>query len=550
MQRDGHMPITKIDTTYHLPLTRETITATIVLISSLAAHLFCWTNILYSHDSTLVNQIDVGWQIGIGRYLNPIYVHLRGTAVSPLFVGVLATVYIGIAAVLVVRLLDLKGIPALALTGIAMSTYVAVSATNATFLHDSDVYSFSSLFAVMAVCLPVRWRNLLGYALGAVCVCISLGLYQSSIQVTVALALISLTKDALEAKAAKDVLKRGFALVAMILAGGILYAIGIVIAQHATGYSIIHTYHGIDTIGDYQGLEIAPLILKTYLVPFKKLFATPETLHASGIAIINIFLAIASLYALVRLALAAKLSKPQLALLVFLTLMLPFGINCVYLISKGLSSLLITYSYSFFYVWAAMLLDKLMRLHAPSPSSEEAADQQDEKRAKRAGYLGALVLCAGAIVLVCNVGFSNQLYLTKALEEQATISYLTRVEDRMEQVEGYIPGETPVVFAGSFYAVSAVWDHHDIKPKGITGFEGNLAITYFETYGQYFRNVLGCPINIADRETMIELIKTEQVTEMPVFPAPNSCALIDGVMVVRISDDLQKELDLHNAVKG
>ena len=544
--------MTEREPSYHLPLTREAITAASVFAFSIMAHLFCWTNVVFSHDSTLVNQIDAGWQISIGRYLNPVYVQIRGTVVSPLFVGILATVYIAIAAILIIRLLDLKSIPALAFTGMALSTYATVTLFNATFQFVLDVYFLSTLLAVIAVYLPTRLRGFSGYALGSIFVFISLALYQSNVQLTVVLALISLTKETLEAKPCKSVLRRGFSLAAMVIAGGILYAIGIVAALLITDHSIAHTYHGIDSVGDFTDVALAPLFLHTYLLPFKRLFIAPLTLHPHCIALFNAALAMTGLYALVRLALEAGLSKKQLCLLAFLTLMLPLGMNFVYFVSKGLFKALTIYSYSLFYVWAMMLFDMLARLRSNDSRNKRSAMPHMGHLAEGKNHLRSFVVCAGTVILLCNVGFSNELYLVKALEEQATLSYLTRVEDRMEQVEGYVPGETPVVFAGSFYAVTAVSKHEGLKPEedGITGFYGDLAITYYETYESYFQYILGCPINIADRQTMIERIQTEQVREMPVFPASDSCAMVDGVMVVRISEDLQQELNYYDSLRS
>ena len=128
MKRDDDVDTEETKHMYQFPLTREVVAAASVALFSIVAHLFCWTNTLYSHDSTLVNQIDVGWQISLGRYFNPVYVQLRGSVASPLFVGALTTVFIAIAAILIVRLLDLKRVPAIIVTGIALSTNTTVSA--------------------------------------------------------------------------------------------------------------------------------------------------------------------------------------------------------------------------------------------------------------------------------------------------------------------------------------------------------------------------------------------------------------------------------------
>ena len=48
----------------------------------------------------------------------------------------------------------------------------------------------------------------------------------------------------------------------------------------------------------------------------------------------------------------------------------------------------------------------------------------------------------------CNVIYANQSYLKVALEEKATDALMVRVIDRLEQTEGYVPGETPIAVVG------------------------------------------------------------------------------------------------------
>ena len=68
---------------------------------------------------------------------------------------------------------------------------------------------------------------------------------------------------------------------------------------------------------------------------------------------------------------------------------------------------------------------------------------------------GAIIIKARPLVLVGaiifnNVVFANQVYLKKVLEYDATASLATRVVDRIEQTDGYVPGETTVAFVERF----------------------------------------------------------------------------------------------------
>lgn len=66
--------------------------------------------------------------------------------------------------------------------------------------------------------------------------------------------------------------------------------------------------------------------------------------------------------------------------------------------------------------------------------------KQIGKKTRAAGLRFAF---GGADALFDRGIYANQMYLKKDLEYDATLSVMTRVVDRIEQVEGYIPGETP-----------------------------------------------------------------------------------------------------------
>jgi len=60
----------------------------------------------------------------------------------------------------------------------------------------------------------------------------------------------------------------------------------------------------------------------------------------------------------------------------------------------------------------------------------------------------AISLALIAALVWGNIQTANALYLKKDLERQATLSRMTELCLRLDQTEGYVPGETPVVFIG------------------------------------------------------------------------------------------------------
>ena len=147
----------------------------------------------------------------------------------------------------------------------------------------------------------------------------------------------------------------------------------------------------------------------------------------------------------------------------------------------------------------------------------------------------ACVLPLAVLTLLFDRGiYANQMYLKKDLEYDATLSVMTRVVDRIEQVEGYIPGETPVKFLGDIQRSKLAMTRPAFAHLGsLTGTEENYAITYGDTFWMYLEDVMGYPIK-RFRETKNE--EQERVTDdMPCFPDKDSVQMVDGVVFVKLT---------------
>ena len=135
------------------------------------------------------------------------------------------------------------------------------------------------------------------------------------------------------------------------------------------------------------------------------------------------------------------------------------------------------------------------------------------------------------VLTICtNVIHSNHVYLQKDLEYHSTLSVMTRVIDRIERTDGYIPGTTPVVLIGTL-------DNSEIALTD-DGFDSksHYATTYYETYQNYFSTVLGYPINILDKDFAEDYYSNSNVIAMTSFPSEGCTKIIDGVLVIKLSD--------------
>ena len=130
--------------------------------------------------------------------------------------------------------------------------------------------------------------------------------------------------------------------------------------------------------------------------------------------------------------------------------------------------------------------------------------------------------------------FANQTYLKKDLEFTATASVMTRCLDRIEQTEGYIPGETPVAFIGDINK-SALIETRPGYLHNMTGLYSSYSITYFDSYELYLTNVLGYNINCIPKSIYTDIESLDEVVAMPSFPDKDSVKIINGILVVKLS---------------
>ena len=491
----------------------------------LAAHAYCFLNLTISHDSLRAFYIAAKWpKASLGRIFYSAYIALtRGKIVVPWLIGALALFWISIAVYLIARMFRMeRRVFVLLLAGIC-ATNPSVYATAATYLHDLDANSFAILLAVIAVWL---WNQAMEkkdnkgkficLGIGTLILSIALGIYQSFISVAITLIMLLSLRNLLDGEKAAKVFLEGIFGIGMIVVTAMLYLLEVKIFTQYTGISILdnESYNGLGNLSQVFSGNVFGKILDTYgsfVSAFKNLILTsePENLVLIVQGVLILCTAAIALFGLMKLAGMGKV------LFAVLGVFLPFGMNISSFLSNGMYHVLMQYAVWFVYLLALLFVWWI------------AKERKLPTVLKK--WLGIIVLACISLTIVENLQTSNTIYVKKNLELQSTLSYMTRVAERMEEEEAYIPGETPVVFIGE-YAVGDSMTGFE-KYEVITGVEYHSPITFYDTYKDYFRYVLGRPISLEDAGRFEE---HEDVQEMPVFPKEGSIALVDGTLIVKL----------------
>ncbi len=113
----------------------------------------------------------------------------------------------------------------------------------------------------------------------------------------------------------------------------------------------------------------------------------------------------------------------------------------------------------------------------------------------------------------------------------------------MEDVEGYKVGSTPVLILGviDWNPASYLNRNMEIVSDPMVGTTHHLAVSYYRTYEWFFHNVLGYNAKVIPVEEVAGYIDDPQIQAMPIYPAMGSVKMVNGVLVVRLSEDLRPE---------
>lgn len=509
------------------PKLKEIALYTLIFMALL--HGYRYVSLGFSHDSlAFAWQPDLEWQISLGRYMQPFYWWIiRGRIAAPFIVGVLSYGYMVGSVYGVASLLDLKAKTTLFLLAGLMCGSLAFIALDATYSHTADVYMLALMLNIAAAWLCLRGRRRVPSVLAAVVLLvISTGLYQAYLQVFTALtmvwALLRLLKT--DDRAIPEAVARcAQSFLALMLAMA-LFFVGYYVVMAVTGVEAVSKANSIGGMKVLSGAALVDMVKTTWKMPLRQLGRLQGRIAPLARMLTAVVL-MTGAAATIFTARRSRVSAWQALGMAVLVLLLPFGMNWICLFCGGVVHDLMMYAY----------IVPLLAALAANERAWNLALADEGKQIGKKTRAAACVLPLAVLTLLFDRGiYANQIYLKKDLEYDATLSVMTRVVDRIEQVEGYIPGETPVEFLGDILRSQLTMTRPAFAHLGsLTGTEENYAITYADTFWMYLEDVMGYPIK-RFRETKNE--EQERVTDdMPCFPDKDSVQMVDGVVFVKLA---------------
>lgn len=207
---------------------------------------------------------------------------------------------------------------------------------------------------------------------------------------------------------------------------------------------------------------------------------------------------------------------------------MPLALNAIYLATSGVIHQLMIFSFCIVYLLPLIIIN-----------TQDINVFQDEPLNKYAEYIKKLI-CGVTIVATMVIGFNNIVYANgayvyKKLVYDNTQLHAQTIWKDINSIDGYIEGETQVVFMGEFPKSSAAYNspvatrYYD----QLTG-ASNSSITYNGTEYQFYYGILGRNLNITYNDATIS--EAKEYADMPIYPSNGYCKMIDDRVVVKLSN--------------
>ena len=499
----------------------------------LMAHNYGFVHSSFSHDSLYeFNGDGLSNYIRLinGRFLSPVCRKLFRTDLTlPWLIGVVGLCWIGLATNFTARIFQIEHPVLLVVISGFFAANLTVSSTIATFLHDFDCDMLALLFSVLSVYCWQRWKW--GFLPGALFVMCSLALYQSYICVSITLMMLVCMMGLLDGEKLGTVLLRGLRGCVMLLLGGGLYFVALKLVGQVTQTTLMtNAYNSLDRplqVVNMSWFDIKYVFKETYSIFFERLTQVlspfPVTTRRVTKALLRLTVA------LLPISIVALRVRPGQALLFLaLTALLPLGMNLIHLITLGSTS----HELMIFAYWLSYLLPLLLE-HRLLRRAGEAQERWKTWTLPICRWTQTAII-AMILVLICgNVQTANAMYLKKDMEQDAYLSVMTRVVYRMEDTDGYVPGETPVVMVGLPQQINEVIPGFEAyrKPNGMW-MSDVLNFGDVGHWSAYFKYILQNPAKIVAGG---QLFADPRVEAMPCYPEKGCTMLIDGTLVVKLS---------------
>lgn len=495
------------------------------LLWGLAAHGYMFFNKFSWHDDLFYLE-GVGATYTSGRWFLGVLGELvnitMGHNVSvPWFNGLAALLLVALGNVLLVEIFHLKKRISAFFVGGVMIVFPSLVTTYG-YMFTVAYMMFSAFLAILGVYLAGALKKAyLGIPAGAICICLSLGIYQGYLPLAATVCLMAFLNNVIMEpesvlkrgggfeKAVRWVLSLSFGLVSYFIVNNTILAVkGLVLTN----------YMGISNMG-HTNLET---LLGGIISAFKEFFVPVLGGRADLYMLASrkayyVALVITVCLLVWHILQVWKKNRAASLLLFAAALCFPIAMNLQYLMGAA-------------GVHGVMLYARVMIFVLPVVLNERLESCGNVLRKCSAGLVGGVLLYS----CLFYTHYANMCYLQAEFQHSKEVSLMTTLATQIKSTKGYRK-DLPIVYlnAQDIYSDS-LKDSTDEELVKEFGIELEPYFRTFWVWKKGMRNWCGFyQEEITDEKQVSKIEAKKEVQDMPSYPTEGSIRIVDGVIVVK-----------------
>ena len=512
----------------------------ITFIIGFVAHFFIIANPLFNADGIFYNSSFGAGSI-LGRWLieilNTIFYKIGYNNVIPMLNIVISILILSFASVYLLRILDIENIY---YRQIISSTLVLSPAIIQTFFYGftAHIYSLSILLTILSIYFLVIENN---FVLSVYLNCFALSIYQAYIPLMFCIYFIYFFKEinVMNNDLKKIFIKILVAFISFLLSFALYYMIFDIVNRKNSGF--VFKIHGMseNVIPEFTIQSIIDDIFVCYRVTFDLIFTNNVFAHNTTIFIRNVYmiLIIWTLFLYIRYVVILIISSPMytkervnMIIRIFIAsifiLLSPIVINFMFIMTNNGIKYIddrLSLSFIFYIIFPIVILDLSNRKFKMSTF-------------KRYNIINKITILLSCLILVHNIWLCYGSYYNQYKIINASKAFSLELATNIKMLNGF-NNDTKVLFVGSPFEKNSYFDYSyyvDAKYNLYSNFDEeyeNILCEYpmIQIFKEFTALNFEEPIDLIKNN----LIYSEEVRNMPIYPNDGSVKLIDNIVVIK-----------------
>lgn len=482
-------------------------------IGGLLAHAYRFFNFLPTGD-TMHSFFGTGATYRSGRWFldwaSRVSTHYELTWVN----AALSLMYVSIAAVMVIELLEIKDKMSIILVAVLIVTFPTVTSTFA-YMFTADGYMMAFMLAVVGIYLTekLKW----GLIPGMLCVCLSMSAYQAYLSVSLVLvAIICIKRILLDGMTFVQAFQAEYKQAITLVGGAVLNKVLTNVINAHIGMALT-SYQGINDV-HMLTIEDNLKAISTSWDGFKLFFLIGEWADASLYSRLNQLTFILLLAFTVYFVIKKQVYKRPFALccVIVAYLCMPMLVYVIRFVSvKVVYHALMVMSLSLIYVFVVLLIEYF----------------DETSRLERTFKLITVIVLCG--ICYVNILSANYSYYQMNLSYEKSYAIALDVLSRVEGLATF-DGTQKIAICGNYDASTAIIVQETPEMVGVSN---DTVLASQEHYLAMWEYCMGRVYTGASPEETDEVQMTEIYNAMNTYPYAGCVEMIDDVVVVKLSED-------------